>query len=65
MDLDIRLPLGLLFVVLGGMLACYGVAGDPLTHRGEHPALNIDLWWGLAMVVFGAANLVLAWLARR
>ena len=65
MDLDIRLPLGLLFAILGGLLACYGLACDPLTHHGERPALNIDLWWGLVMVVFGAVNLLLAWLARR
>jgi hypothetical protein len=65
MDLDIRLPLGLLFAIIGGMLACYGLASNPLTHHGEHPVLNIDLWWGLVMVAFGALNLLLAWLARR
>jgi hypothetical protein len=65
MDLDIRLPLGLLFTSIGAMLACYGLAFNPLTHHQEHPAVNIDLWWGLAMVIFGAVNLLLAWRARR
>jgi hypothetical protein len=64
MNLDIRLPLGILFLIIGGLLAAYGAIHDPLTHHGQHPVVNIDLWWGLAMAVFGLANCALAWRAR-
>ena len=55
MNLDIRLPIGLLFVCMGGLLLFYGLA----THFMQ-PAIyerslgvNINLWWGLALLVFG------------
>jgi hypothetical protein len=64
MDLDIRLPIGLLFTLLGGLLLLYGLA----THFSR-PAMyqrsleiNVNLWWGLAMLVFGGA---MAWFGRR
>jgi hypothetical protein len=50
MKLDIRYPLGFLFLVVGGLLAAYGV----LRH------IKIDLWWGLVQAAFGAVVLVLA-----
>ena len=56
--LDIRLPIGGLFAVLGLLLAGYGLAtaGD-----GEHYArsmgVNVNLWWGLVMLLTGLALL--------
>jgi hypothetical protein len=61
MGLDIRLPLGLLFTFLGVLLAGYGLIADPAIY-GRSLGINVNLWWGLAMLVFGAAML---WLARR
>jgi hypothetical protein len=61
MQLDIRIPLGLLFAIVGAMLAIFGTVSDGAA--GAHTAgLNIDLWWGLAMAAFGGLML---WLARR
>ena len=64
MNLDIRLPIGLLFACLGGLLLLYGLA----THFTQ-PAIyerslgvNINLWWGLVMLLFGADH-DLAWAA--
>jgi hypothetical protein len=53
MKLDIRYPIGFLFVIIGGLLAAYSV------YRNT-PAVRIDLWWGLAQFVFGALMLALA-----
>jgi hypothetical protein len=61
MGLDIRLPLGLLFGLLGLMLIGYGLASDAAIYE-RALGLNINLWWGLAMTAFG---LVFAWLGRR
>jgi hypothetical protein len=61
--LDIRLPIGGLFTVLGLLLAGYGVAtaGDPAFYA-RSLSVNINLWWGLVMLVFG---LLLLWGASR
>ena len=58
--LDIRAPIGGLFTVLGGMLAGYGLfasgsrgASDPSS------GANVNLWWGLVMLVFGIVLLLM------
>lgn len=56
-NLDIRYPIGGLFLILGALLVPYGLfvqsAITPLNS-------NIDLWWGVVMLVFGALLLALA-----
>jgi hypothetical protein len=64
MNLDIRLPIGLLFAALGGLLVLYGLftqfAGPEMY---EHSlGININLWWGLVMLLFGS---MMIWLGRR
>jgi hypothetical protein len=64
MPFDIRLPIGLLFLAIGVLVAGYGLTGEP----GSIPAaagLNIDLVWGAVMALFGAVMLGLVALARR
>jgi hypothetical protein len=64
--LDIRLPIGGLFVVLGLLLGGYGVATNGDTERyARSMSVNINLWWGLVMLVFGALLLLLARRTRR
>jgi len=64
--LDIRVPIGGLFTVLGLLLAGYGLAtaGDP-THYARSLSVNINLWWGLIMLAFGLLLLLAASLGRR
>ena len=54
MGLDIRIPLGLIFLIIGGIMAVFGLAthGDPMYARSLD--ININLAWGALMVVFGA-----------
>ena len=59
MGLDIRLPLGLLFTIIGVLLAGYGLVADASIYE-RSLGINVNLWWGLAMLLFGAAMLVLA-----
>jgi hypothetical protein len=50
--LDIRWPIGLMFSVLGALLAVYG--GVTLGRPGTAPAgVPINLYWGLVMLAFG------------
>jgi membrane protein implicated in regulation of membrane protease activity len=63
---DIRLPIGGLFSVLGLLVGGYGLAtaGDA-AHYARSLGLNINLWWGLVMLVFGVLLLAAASHARR
>lgn len=58
--LDIRTPIGLMFLVLGVILAAFGALSNTVDYT--RAGLNINLWWGLVLVVFGA---VMLWLGRR
>ncbi len=64
--IDLRFPIGGLFVALGVVLAAYGIAtaGDTAMYA-RSAGLNVNLWWGLVMLVFGALFLVFAFRARR
>lgn len=60
-SLDLRLPIGGLFVVLGVMLAGYGLVTGGNTAMYEKSAgMNINLTWGIVMLVTGVIFLLLA-----
>ena len=61
MNLDIRLPIGMLFSLLGLILVGYGLAGDASIYE-RSLGQNVNLWWGLVLVAFGA---VFLWLGRQ
>jgi hypothetical protein len=65
MGLDIRLPLGLLFLVTGGMMAVYGLFTRGSAIYEKSMAVDINLIWGLVLSLFGVAMLLLAVTARR
>jgi hypothetical protein len=55
---DLRLPIGAMFAVLGAMLALYGLFSDPSIY-GRSLGVNVNLWWGLCLLGFGATMLAL------
>ena len=60
-SLDIRLPIGALFAVLGLILVVYGAAtGDNAAQYARSGGLNINLWWGAVMLVFGVILLAMS-----
>ena len=63
MDLDLRLPLGLLFAILGAILAAHGAVSPPALYRPSL-GINVDLIWGSVLLVFGLLMLGLAWKNR-
>lgn len=64
--LDLRYPIGGLFVVLGVILAGYGVANGAPAPSPLLPApSNINLEWGIVMLVTGIGFLLLAARAGR
>jgi hypothetical protein len=58
MGLDIRLPIGLMFSILGLLLTGYGLVGEKTIYK-HSLGININLWWGLVMLLFGAVMLAL------
>jgi hypothetical protein len=64
MALDLRVPIGLLFGLLGILLAGYGLFSDPAIYEASL-GINVNLWWGLVLALFGSAMLGSAWLTAR
>lgn len=64
MGLDIRWPMGLLFLLLGAILAGYGVLSDPAIYA-RSLGLNVNLWWGAVLLASGVVMVALARRARR
>jgi hypothetical protein len=65
MQLDVRIPMGLLFVVFGAILAGFGVVSDPVIYQRHSLGHNINLSWGLCQLAFGLVMLGLAYRARK
>lgn len=64
MHLDVRLPIGVLFGLIGIVVAVYGamMLDNPATRPTGVP---IDVVWGIVMLAFGVAMLALAARASR
>jgi hypothetical protein len=64
MNLDLRLPLGLMFSIVGLLLTAWGLlSGDEIYQRSL--GINVNLWWGLVLLVFGSVMLWFAMKGRR
>jgi hypothetical protein len=65
MGLDIRWPIGLMFGLVGAMLLIYGLVtgSNPEVYRRSLD-INVNLIWGLVLVVFSGVMLTMAWRGR-
>jgi hypothetical protein len=62
MGLDIRWPIGLMFSLIGAMMVVYGIFTSSNAEMYKHSlGININLIWGLLLLIFGVTMLVLAW----
>ena len=59
MNLDLRIPMGMLFTLVGIILTVFGLStmGDPMYVKSL--GINANLDWGLVMLVFGIAMFLL------
>jgi hypothetical protein len=62
MGLDLRLPMGLLFTILGLLLLGYGAIADRAIYA-RSLGINVNLDWGGFLLAFGLVMLLLAWRA--
>ena len=54
MGLDIRLPIGLMFSIIGALLTVYGLI-EP--DQSQSLGTNVNLVWGACILVFGVVML--------
>jgi MoaE protein len=59
MNFDLRLPIGIIFSFYGLLLLIYGIAGDKEQYA-RSLGININVVWGIVMLVFGGFMLLLA-----
>ena len=61
MTLDICWPIGLMFSLVGAMLAIFGAITRSNAMYQRSLGLNVNLWWGLFLLLFGGLMLLYAW----
>jgi hypothetical protein len=65
MSMDIRIPIGLMFSILGIILLVFGLVTFHSEIYKVSMNININLWSGLASLIFGLIMLGLAWRAAQ
>ena len=66
MGLDIKIPIGLMFSILGIILTIHGLVTNGNTIMYEQSlGHNINLWSGLFMLAFGAFMLLTSSLVKK
>lgn len=65
MDFDLRLPIGILFTLFGLILTIYGAMtrGSEIYQKSLNQ--NINIQWGIVLLVFGGVMLVMSLRARK
>ena len=54
MNLDLRIPMGLLFTLVGIILTAFGIATrGNLELYSRSMDVNVNLWWGIVLLIFG------------
>ena len=59
MSLDLRIPMGLMFALVGMILTAYGLATRGSAIYNASLGINANFWWGLVLLVFGVSMLLL------
>lgn len=62
MGLDIRLPIGLMFTLIGVLLTGYGAVNGADSIR---LGININLIWGIVLLIFGVLMLIGAFTGKK
>jgi len=53
MKLDIRFPIGLMFLIIGLIITVFGAVSDRQIYN-RSLGINVNLWWGIVLLAFGA-----------
>jgi len=66
MTLDINWPIGIMFSLVGALMSVFGMLTmtSPELYKRSLD-INIILWWGLVLLIFGGLMLFNAWTNSR
>jgi hypothetical protein len=64
MSLDIRIPIGLMFLIIGAILAVYGLVPNAAMYEMHCRGINMNLGWGCVLLAFGLFMLTMAYVAQ-
>jgi hypothetical protein len=57
---DARIPMGMMFTLTGTILTAFGLSTrDSAAVYVKSLGIDVNLWWGLALLVFGVVVLAL------
>jgi hypothetical protein len=60
MNLDLRIPMGLMFTLVGMILSSFGAMTTSRTELySKSLGVDVNLWWGLVLLAFGLIMLTL------
>jgi hypothetical protein len=65
MGLDIKIPIGLMFAIFGVILTIFGLVTSGNEMYNLSLNININLWSGLFMLVFGIFMLLISDLMKK
>jgi len=57
LGLDIRLPIGAFFALIGLVLTGYGLLGNKAIYQ-QSLGVNVNLGWGIVLLIFGLIMVV-------
>lgn len=60
MNVDLRIPMGMMFTLMGAVLMAFGLStkGNPEIYV-RSLGMNVNLWCGVAMLIFGLVAVAL------
>jgi|LSQX01.2.fsa_nt_gb hypothetical protein len=58
MTADIRIPIGAMFSLMGLLLGLYGLSTSGSEMYARSLGMNMNLYWGCAMLLFGVLMLI-------
>jgi uncharacterized membrane protein HdeD (DUF308 family) len=65
MGLDIRLPIGLMFTIVGLLLVIAGFIYTDAETLKRSLDINVNLWWGVLLIIFGGLMLFFSFRAAK
>ena len=62
--IDLRLPIGIFFILVGIIMTVYSIISPAyIPHIKE--SINIDLYWGIVLLIFGIPMTLFGWRAEK
>jgi hypothetical protein len=65
MNLDLRVPMGLMFTFTGAVMTIWGLKSNGDAIYEKSLGINANLWWGLVLLVFGLTMFLLGQRSQR